>query len=91
VKALIWTDAARADLDQMISYFDKSDPRIGAMLLERIEAAAKGLTRFDIGRPGRIAGTREKSVAKTSHVLVYEVHPNEVVVFRVVHTSREWP
>ena len=59
--------------------------------MDRIETAAEGLARRDTGRPGRIKGTREKSVAKTRHILVYEVHPDAIIVFRVVHTSQDWP
>jgi plasmid stabilization system protein ParE len=91
VRRLIWTDAARADLDGIAEYHAKSDKRIGELVLGRIEEAAVKLARRDTGRPGRIGGTREKTVAKTRHLLVYEVYDNLLIVFRVVHTARDWP
>lgn len=91
MRRLVWTSAARADIDGILEFYEQVDPRVGLLLVDRIEAAAEGLRRYDTGRPGRIAGTREKSVAKTRHVLVYEIHADEVIVFRVVHTSQNWP
>jgi len=61
------------------------------MIIGRIEAAAAKLARRDTGRPGRIVGTREKSVSKTAYIVVYEVHDDLLMVFRIVHTARNWP
>jgi len=91
VRQLVWTSAARADLDSIAEYHAQTDRRVGDTLINRIEDAAAKLARRDTGRPGRILGTREKSVAKTSHVIVYEIHDDLLMVFRVVHTARNWP
>ena len=45
---------------------------------------------MDFGRPGRVSGTREKSVARTRYLRIYEVDENQIVVFRVVHTAQNW-
>lgn len=51
---------------------------------------AKKLT----GRPGRVTGTWEKSVAGLPYVLAYTVTAEEseetLVVLRVIHTARDW-
>lgn len=91
MKRLVWTADARADLDSIAKYYAETDPRVGDMLIGRIEEAAEKLARRDTGRPGRIAGTREKSVAKTARVVIYEVHGNLLMIFRVLHTARRWP
>lgn len=91
MKQLVWTSAARADLDSIAEYHADLDPRVGEMLIGRIEEAAAKLRRYDTGRPGRIRGTREKSVSKTAHIIVYEVHDDLLMVFRIVHTARDWP
>lgn len=90
MRGLVWTGAARADIDGIFDYFAGTDPRVGLLLVDRIETTAESLTRHDTGRPGRIPGTREKGVAKTRHILVYEVHPDAIIVFRVVHTAQNW-
>lgn len=88
---LVWTSAARADLDSIAEYHAGTDHRVGDTLVRRIEEAAAKLSHFDTGRPGRVVGTREKSVAKTSHIIVYEVHDDLLFIFRIVHTARNWP
>jgi plasmid stabilization system protein ParE len=91
VKTLVWTSAARADLDGIAEFHAGADKRVGDMLVGRIEQAAAKLARYDTGRPGRIAGTREKSVANTRHIIVYEIHDDLLFIFRIVHTARNWP
>lgn len=91
MKQLVWTSAARADLDSIAEYHAANDRRVGEALIGRIQGAAAKLARYDTGRPGRIAGTREKSVAKTSHIIVYEIHDDLLFIFRIVHTARGWP
>lgn len=44
-----------------------------------------GQTGFDY-----VLGRREKSVTKTSHIIVHEIH-ELLFVFRIVHTARNWP
>lgn len=91
MKQLVWTSAARADLDSIAEYHAETDSRVGEMLISRIEDAAARLARRDTGRPGRIVGTREKSVSKTAHIIVYEVHGDLLFIFRIVHMARNWP
>lgn len=91
MKELVWTSAARADLEGISEYHAATDARVGEAIVGRIEGAAAKLAHYDTGRPGRVVGTREKSVAKTSHIIVYEIHDDLLFVFRVVHTARNWP
>lgn len=91
MKTLVWTSAARADLDGIAEYHAEADKRVGEMLVDRIEGAAAKLALHDTGRPGRIGGTREKSVANTNHIIVYEIRDDLLFVFRIVHTARNWP
>ncbi len=90
MKQLVWTSAARADLDSIAEYH-LIDQRVGDLIIGRIEEAAAQLARFDTGRPGRIEGTREKSVAQTNHVIVFEVHDDLLFIFRIIHTARDYP
>ncbi|OQW60169.1 MAG: hypothetical protein A4S17_10700 [Proteobacteria bacterium HN_bin10] len=91
MKRIVWTSAARADLDGIAEYHAGSDHRVGDTIVARIEASAAKLARYDTGRPGRVSGTREKSVAKTRHIIVYEIHGDLLFIFRIVHTALNWP
>jgi toxin ParE1/3/4 len=44
-----------------------------------------------LGRPGRVAGTRELVVTGTPYVVVYRVEPRSVVILRVLHGAQRWP
>ena len=64
-----------------------------------------GLCRFSVplllrpqmatGRPGRVGGSSEKSLARLPYIIAYELRDMEgresVVIVRVIHTSRDWP
>jgi plasmid stabilization system protein ParE len=47
------------------------------------------------GRPGRVAGTYEKSVTGLRYIIAYALTrrgDREIVsILRVIHTARDWP
>lgn len=85
-----WEPKARADLAKIVEYFADKDERAAALLLERIGEAARGLGRFDTGRPGRMPELREKSVPRTRYILAYRRFARRIVILRVIHTSQHW-
>ena len=44
-----------------------------------------------VGRPGRVAGTRELLVTGTPYILPYRVAGDVLEVLRVLHSARRWP
>jgi toxin ParE1/3/4 len=44
-----------------------------------------------IGRPARVAGTRELIVPRTPYLLPYRVRGQTVEILRVYHGARRWP
>ncbi|WP_374200774.1 type II toxin-antitoxin system RelE/ParE family toxin [Inquilinus sp. Marseille-Q2685] len=55
-------------------------------------AHAQTLTRLPaLGRPGRIAGTRELVIRRTSYILVYRLAGDTVEILRILHSARQWP
>jgi plasmid stabilization system protein ParE len=62
-----------------------------------IERATEVLAQRPIGRPGRIAGTYEKSVIGQPYIIAYALLPrddgeaDDILILRVIHTSRDWP
>lgn len=44
-----------------------------------------------MGRPGRVAGTRELVLPRRGFILPYRIDGDTIMVLRVIHTSRDWP
>jgi toxin ParE1/3/4 len=53
-------------------------------------SAAKLADHPQLGRPGKIQGTREL-IPHESYRLVYEISGEAVWMLALVHTSRQWP
>lgn len=90
-----WSRAALDDLKGQIAYIAKGDPGAASVVADRIRDGCTALGRVPTGRPGRVAGTYEKSIARLPYVVAYaitETLDGEVItVLRVIHTARDWP
>lgn len=60
-------------------------------VLHMQDSAAMLANHPDMGRPGRITGTRELVVTRFSYIIPYRVRGNSVEILRVFHTARKWP
>jgi addiction module RelE/StbE family toxin len=88
---LLWSPRALSDRTAIFDYIDADNPQPAARLDAKFVQAAERLRRHpEIGRPGRLEGTREL-VVHPSYILVYIVEDETVGVVPVIHTSREWP
>lgn len=86
------TNPAVDDLDSIEAYLREDNPDAAVKTVVRVLEAIEGLTEFpNIGRPGRVPGTRELVVSKTPFIAVYRVRENVVWVLRVLHGARRWP
>ena len=86
------TRPAQADIDNAFDYLDKESPRGARLVIGRIGSAFAKLDRAPyMGRPGRIDGTRELVVPRTSYIAIYEVTEIGVTVLRVMHGRQQWP
>jgi plasmid stabilization system protein ParE len=92
VRTVLWADRALADFNRQIEYIAAASPKAARLVAERLHKAIDNLARIASGRFGRLAGTYEKFVPKTSLILVYtkDDNANTITVVRIIHTSREW-
>jgi addiction module RelE/StbE family toxin len=87
-----WQDDAINDLIQVRRFIAMDNPPAAARVANRIRNAVPELVdQPDIGRPGRVPGTRELVLADAPYIIAYRVESNSVVILRVLHTSRKWP
>lgn len=91
IKELFWTPEAIHDRDEIYDYIEADNPAAALALDELFaEKAGRLIDHPDLGRPGRVAGTREL-VAHRNYVLVYDLTVDLVRVLRVLHAARPWP
>jgi toxin ParE1/3/4 len=87
-----WRQRALEDLEAARKFIAADNPRASRRVLETILAAVFRLsTTPEIGRPGRVAGTRELVVPRTPYIVAYSVVNDEVVILDVLHGARQWP
>ena len=59
---------------------------------DRIREQVEGLMQFpEIGRPGRIEGTREMVIHRTPYIAAYRIADDTVRILRVLHGAQRWP
>ncbi len=89
---LKWLPTALRNLDSEASYIAEDEPAAARLVVQRVLAAVALLSEQPgLGRPGRVAGTRELLVPKTRYIVPYRVRSNTVEILRVFHTSRRPP
>ncbi|MBI5419087.1 MAG: type II toxin-antitoxin system RelE/ParE family toxin [Deltaproteobacteria bacterium] len=89
---LEWTRPAILDLREAGAFIASDNPRAAERMGGRVREAVEYLQEQpNIGRPGRVPGTRELVVTGTPFIVVYRVRGAAVQVLRVLHHSRKWP
>ncbi len=87
-----WTRQAIADLDHAFDFVATNNPGAARVLIETIDRATDGLTAHPhLGRPGRVAGTRELVVPRTPYIVAYRLDRGAVEILAVIHGARRWP
>ncbi len=94
-RAVQWSRAALDDLKEQVAYIARGNPDAARRVAARIRAAGEALGEMATGRPGRVAGAYEKSVARLPYIIAYSISglgSGEVVsILRIIHTARDWP
>ena len=89
---IVWSPRAIEHLAHLQAYVARDNPkaanRVGSTLLEVVERLAE---LPNLGRPGRVAGTRELVVPGTPYVIPYRVRADRLEVIAVFHGRQKWP
>ena len=89
---IVWSPRAIEHLSHLRAYIARDNPkaanRIASALLEAVERLAE---LPNLGRPGRVAGTRELVVPSTPHVVPYRLRADRLEVIAVFHARQKWP
>jgi toxin ParE1/3/4 len=87
-----WSDAGRAEFRRQIDFVLESSPRASRLVRDRLLAAIGQLSKMQTGRKGRVEGTFEIYVPKTSLIIVYDYVESGAVLrlLRFIDTSRDF-
>lgn len=89
---LKWSAFAWADRATIFDFIETDNPRAAAAIDERIRSRVMGLAQFpEMGRPGRIEGTRELVISGTPYIAAYCIDGGTVRILRVLHGAQQWP
>ena len=87
-----WLQVALANLNAEAEYIARDSPAAAGDNVDLIIKAVDQLRRFPaIGRPGRVAGTRELVVTGTPYIVPYRIRGGYVQILRVFHGAGRWP
>lgn len=87
-----WLRKALKNLEQAYDYVAEDDLDAAGRLVLKMQAAVGQLAEFpEMGRAGRVEGTRELVILNSPYVVVYRVKGKTVEILRVLHGSRKYP
>lgn len=86
----VWASTAERDRWAAMEYIANDNPEVALKLDEEISLAVRRLEQYPYStRIGRLKGTREAIIG--SYILVYEVHPDCLLITHFVHCARLFP
>ena len=89
----LWSPEAIADLAALRAYIEQDDPgaaqRVAFHIIDTVETLLADNPQ--LGRPGRVPGTRELVIPHTPFIVPYRVRNATIHVLRVFHAARRWP
>ena len=89
---LEWSKPALADLGAAGEYIARERPQAAERMAGCIQEAVEYLgEQPNLGRPGRLSGTRELVISGTPFIVVYRVRKGVVQILRLLHHAQHWP
>jgi toxin ParE1/3/4 len=89
----VWSPEAIDDLAALRAYIEQDDPaaarRVALHIVRNVETLLPN--NLDMGRPGRVPGTRELVIPSTPFIVPYRVVGDTIQVLRIFHGARRWP
>jgi toxin ParE1/3/4 len=89
----VWSPEAIDDLAALRAYIEQDHPaaaqRVVLRIIENIETLLSNNP--EMGRPGRVPGTRELVIPRTPFIIPYRLLGNTLQILRIYHGARRWP
>jgi toxin ParE1/3/4 len=89
---IVWSRRAISNLVALRDYIARDSPNSAATVAERILNGVDLLaTQPQMGRPGRIVGTRELVIPGMPYIIPYRVRGERMELIAVFHGRQKWP
>ena len=90
---IAWSPEAIEDLASLRAYIAEDSPAAARqVVLDIIQNVEQLLPdNPNIGRAGRVPGSREFGIPRTPYIVPYRFQRNTIQVLRVYHGARRWP
>jgi toxin ParE1/3/4 len=89
---VVWSPRAIGHLAALRDYIARENPGAAARTATTLLAAVGRLAELpNLGRPGRVSGTRELVVPGTRYVIPYRVRGERLEIIAVFHGRQRWP
>ena len=89
---VVWSRRAIRHLVSLREYiakdFEQNAAAVAARILDAIDLLQ---TQPQMGRPGRVLGTRELVIPNTPYVIPYRVRRDRLELIAVLHGRQKWP
>jgi plasmid stabilization system protein ParE len=83
---------ANASYGQSGNYIAEINPSAAARVVRTIRTRIALLSQQPrLGRPGRLAGTRELIITGTRYLAPYRVTDRQIEILAVIHSAQRWP
>lgn len=92
MKRLRYTRQAFSDIDSLYTFIAQNNPSAAQRVLDRVESGIEHLSQHpELGRIGRISGTRERIIPDTHYIVAYEIGTEYIAILAIIHSSQKWP
>jgi len=93
---ILWSPEAIEDLNSVRAYISQDNPSVARTVVLHILHILHSIEQLlpdnpQIGRSGRVPGTRELVIPKMPFIVPYRLQRNVIQILRVYHGARRWP
>lgn len=89
---VVWLRRAAKSLDQIADYIAQDNPDAAYALILKVQKSVEMLRGApQLGREGRVNGTREYIIPGTNDIIPYRVKKDQLQILHVFHGFRRWP
>ena len=89
----ILSPEAQQDLRDIRAFISQENPGSAKKIVTRIVTLVRQqlTSNPEIGRIGRVSGTRELVISNTPFIVPYRIRGEHIDILRVYHAARMWP